>query len=314
MKSEYLNLSMLQAASVSDHEDPKERIKENFKKMEYYIDSIARTNPAINMIVFPEFYLSGGLKEREEYDVIAENIPGPLTELLARKAQEHRVWLVPGSMVEKHEQDHEKTYNTAILISPDGEIVLTYRKVFIPYPLELSESGSDFPVYNIPNIGKVGFLICADHHFPEAARNLALNGAEVIIKPTLQGHWIGGRRNHSPFALARAVENQCFFVSVNQPSPIGMGDSVAYDPEGRLLEQLCSSEAWTVVNINLDEVRRVREMGFAGMFSFLKMLKEIKEAGHKIDHCYQRGIENAPVYETLKYSNPKTPNEIRKLW
>lgn len=314
MSNEYLNLAMVQIASTSNQKDPKERVKENFTKMEQYIDSIARSNPAVNMIVFPEFYLNGLLNNKSEYQEMAETIPGPLTKILSKKAKEHKIWLVPGSIIEKHESNQEKTYNSAILISPDGEIVLKYRKVFIPYPLELSESGSDFPIYEIPNIGKIGFLICADHHFPEAARNLALNGAELIIKPTLQGNWIGGLRNHSPFALARAVENQCFFVSVNQPSPIGMGDSVAYDPEGRVIEQLYSSEAWTIVNLNLEEVRRVREMGFAGMFGFLKMIKEINEAGHKIDYCYQRGIANAPVYDTLKYPNPKTPDQIQKLW
>ncbi|GIN94793.1 hypothetical protein J6TS1_06630 [Siminovitchia terrae] len=314
MSTEYLNIAMVQIASFSNQENPKDKIKENFTKMEEYIDAIAHSNPAVNMIVFPEFYLNGSLKNKTDYLVAAENIPGPLTDILSKKAKEHGIWLVPGSIIEKDNESKDKTYNTAMLISPEGEIVMKYRKVFIPYPLELSESGSTFPVYEIPNIGKIGFLICADHHFPEAARNLALNGAEIIIKPTLQGNWIGGLRNHSPFAMARAVENQCFFVSVNQPSPVGMGDSVAYDPEGRVLEQLGSTEAWTVVNINLDEVRRVREMGFAGMFGFLKMLKEIKEAGHEIDHCYQRGISNAPVYQTLKYPNPKTPSEIKKLW
>lgn len=314
MRTEYLNIAMVQVTSFSKEEEHKERIEHHFNKMEEYIDMITLSNPAVNMIVFPEFFLNGLIKkEQKEYQAMAENIPGPLTDKLAKKAKKRNIWLVPGTFLEKVD-DCESIFNTAILISPTGDIKLKYRKVFIPYPLELSASGSEFPVYEIPNIGKIGFLICADHHFPEAARNLALNGAEIIIKPTLQGNWIGGLRNHSPFALARAVENQCFFVSVNHPSPIGMGDSVAYDPEGRVLEQLGPAEAWTVVNINLDEVRRVREMGFAGMFGFLKMLKEIKESGHEVDHCYTRGISKAPVYETLKYPNPKTPQDIKKLW
>jgi len=312
--SENLNLAMVQVASTREGEDVRDRLETNFEVMEGYIDRIMAMNPAVNMIVFPEFFLTGSLRSMDDYMKVADTIPGNLTARIAEKAKQHKIWLVPGTLIELNDQEGGKPFNSAILISPEGEIVLKYRKVFIPYPLELSASGHDFPVYEIPNIGKVGFLICADHHFPEAARNLAFNGAEIIIKPTLQGYWIGGKRNHSPFAMARAVENQCFFVSVNQPSPIGMGDSAAYDPEGREIEKLDSTEAFTIISINLEETRRVREMGFSGMFGFLKMIKEIKQNGSDVDGCYQRGIENAPVYETLKYPNPKVPSDIKKLW
>jgi hypothetical protein len=101
--------------------------------------------------------------------------------------------------------------------------------------------------------------------YPEAARNLALKGAEVILKPTLQGEWIGGIRNHTHIAITRAIENQCFVVSISQPSPLGMGNSVAVDPEGRIIEELGTTESFTFVYLNLNEVRRVREAGLAGM-------------------------------------------------
>src|SRR5690625_2041614 len=123
MSNEYLNLAMVQIASSSNHKNPKARKEENFLIMEEYIDSIALSNPAVNMIVFPEFYLNGLLKNKKEYQEMAETIPGPLTEKLSKKAKEHKIWLVPGSFIEKHESDKEKTYNSAILISPDGEIV-----------------------------------------------------------------------------------------------------------------------------------------------------------------------------------------------
>lgn len=215
MPKGYLNIAMVQIASFSKKKNPYERVLENYSKMEEYIDLITYANPAVNMIVFPEFYLSGSVRSKEDRLKFAEEIPGRLTDMLTQKAKEKNIWLVPGTIIEKHENEETLPYNTAILISPEGEIKLSYRKVFIPYPLELSTPGKEFPVYEIPDVGKIGLLICADHHFPEAARNLAMNGAEVIIKPTLQGYWIGGRRNHAPFAMARAVENQCFFVSVN---------------------------------------------------------------------------------------------------
>ena len=306
----YLNVAMVQIASPSSNPDLELRKKENYEKLAYYVDMIAFMNPAVDLIVFPELYLTGA--DPVYWYQTAEPIPGPMTDLLCAKAKEHGKWLVPGSIFETSEVDGE-AYNTAPLISPDGEIVMKYRKVFIPYPLEPSTPGCEFPVYEIPGIGKIGIMICADGHYPEAARNLALNGAEVIIKPTYQGDWIGGVRNNLPFAITRAVENQCFLVSVNHPSPMGMGYSVAVDPEGRIIEELGDTESFTFVSLNLDEVRRAREYGFLGMFGFLKMLKDFKERGLNVDKCYQDGIENAPVFSDLKLPYARTPDQIRKF-
>ncbi|KKB33445.1 carbon-nitrogen hydrolase family protein [Bacillus thermotolerans] len=305
----YLNMAIVQAATPGTHPDPIERKKENLDKMLEYIDQVCSVNPTIDLICFPELYLNG--LDTLNWKVMAESIPnGPSVQELMLKAQQVKKWIVPGSLCELGEDG--KVYNTAMLISPQGEIVLKYRKVFIPYPLEPSASGNEFPIFEIPNIGKVGFLICADGHYPESARNLALKGAEVIIKPTLQGEWIGGLRNHTPVAITRAIENQCFVVSVNQPSPIGMGDSVAIDPEGRIIEQLGIAESFTFVNLNLEEVRRVRETGSCGMFGFLKMLKEFKEAGSNVDECYEAGIEHADVYKNLSFPHAKTPDQISR--
>ncbi|MGO0063371.1 nitrilase-related carbon-nitrogen hydrolase [Brevibacillus fluminis] len=128
----------------------------------------------------------------------------------------------------------------------------------------------------------------------------------------MQGDWIGGTRNNLPIAITRAIENQCFVVSINHPNPVGMGHSVAVDPEGRIIEQLGDSESFTIVYLNLDEVRRVRENGSMGMFGFLKMLKGFKESGISVDECYSAGIAEAPVYQSMPTPFPKTPADIQK--
>ncbi|MFD1738057.1 carbon-nitrogen hydrolase family protein [Bacillus salitolerans] len=303
----YLNMAMVQIASLSVSQDPEQKVNENLAKMMGYIDQVCFINPTIDLIAFPELYING--IDPINWRNMAEPIPGgPTTEKLCQKAREVQKWLVPGSYFERGADG--EVYNTAVLISPEGEVVMKYRKVFIPYPLEPSTPGSEFPVYEIPNIGKVGFLICADGHYPEAARNLVLKGAEVIIKPTLQGEWIGGVRNHTPLAITRAIENQCYVVSISQPSPMGMGNSVAVDPEGRIIEELGTTESFTFVSLNLQEVRRVREHGSLGMFGFLKLLKEFKDSGRNVDECYQTGIENSELYKTLSFPHPKTPDQL----
>jgi len=305
----YLNVALVQVTSPSSNPDIEQRKMENYEKLSYYVDTISYANPAVDLIVFPELYLPG--MDPVNYYETAETVPGPMTDMLCQKARESNMWLAPGTLFEKAEEAGE-VYNTAVLISPEGEIVLKYRKVFIPYPLEPSLPGDDFPVYEIPSIGKIGFLICADSQHPEAARNLALKGAEVIVKPTLQGYWIGGLRNNLPVMITRALENQCYVISVNHPTPTGMGHSAAVDPEGRVIEELGDSESFTIVYLNLEEVRRVREYGTFGMFGFLKMLKDLKESGKPVDECYQRGIENAPVFQTHDLPFAKTPADIKK--
>jgi formamidase len=305
----YLNLAMVQIASPSVNADFDLRRQENYDKLAYYVDTICGLNPTVDLIAFPELYLPG-LDSLNWYQT-AVDIPGPLTDLLCQKAKEVKKWLLPGTLFERAENEGE-VYNTALLISPEGEIVLKYRKVFIPYPLEPSIPGNEFPVFEIPGIGKIGIMICYDSQHPEVARNLTLNGAEVLIKPTLQGDWIGGHRNGTPIIMTRAIENQCYVVSINHPNPIGMGHSSAVDPEGRVIEELGDSESFTIVYLNLDEVRRVRECGTFGMFGFLKMLKGLKESGIPIDECYLRGIENAPLYQTYDKPYAKIPTDVRK--
>jgi len=308
--SKFFNIGIVQVASTSMNPDVEARKKDHLSVMSFYIDQICMLNPTIDLIVFPELYLNGC--DPLNWNQLAETIPGPATDFLCKKAVQYKKWLIPGSMIENRE-GVEGTLNTSVLISPEGEIVLKYSKVFIPYPLEPSTPGFDFPVYEIPNVGKIGIMICADGHTPEIGRNLALNGAEIIIKPTFQGFWIGGLRNHVPICQTRAVENQCFIVSVNQAAPMGMGHSCVCDPEGRVIEELGSTESFFMVSLNLDEVKRARENGFLGMFPFLKLLRDFKEAGRPVDQCYLKGLENAPVFQTLKGKAPIVPNEVKRF-
>ncbi len=60
---------------------------------------------------------------------------------------------------------------------------MKYRKIFIPRPMEPSKPGREFPVYEAEGIGKIALMICADAHVPEVSHNLALNGAELVLKP-----------------------------------------------------------------------------------------------------------------------------------
>jgi len=308
--AKYLNVGIVQVASSSMHPDLDARKRENWEKLSLWFDQVCMMSPTVDLLIAPELYVDG--IDPYNWNELAEPIPGPLTDLMCEKARQLGKWISPGSMLEKPEEG-ETPYNSALLISPEGEIVLKYRKTYIPYPLEPSRPGSEFPVFEIPGVAKVGFMICSDGHAPEVARNLMFNGAEVILKPTLQPLWIGNVRNLTPFTEVRAAENQCYVVCVNHAGPVGMGHSAVADPEGRIVEELGEGEAWMLACLNLDEVRRCREVGSLGCFPFLRMVRDFQAMGVPLDGCYQRGIADAPVYESLPQKMWMSPDQVERF-
>jgi predicted amidohydrolase len=305
--SRYVNIAMLQIASTSMNPDLEARKREHWGKMAWYVDTMFHINPNIDVVVAPELYIDG--LDPMNLAALGETIPGPLTDLFCAKAAEYGFWFVPGSMIEVVPGE-EGFYNTTMLISPQGEIVLKHRKMFIPRPMEPSKPGREFAVYEAPGIGRVGLMICADAHVPEVARNLTMLGAELILKPALQPAWIGNVRNLVPIVQTRAIENQCFVVSVNHPAPVAMGHSCICDPDGRILDELEESDSFIMTTINMEDVRHMREQGFLGCFPFLKMLKTFTAQGVPFDACYTGDICKAPLFRELQGDAPMTPEEF----
>lgn len=112
---------------------------------------------------------------------LVETIPGPTTERLAEVARSHAMHIVFGLF----ERDGDRLYNTAVLLGRSGELLGKYRKVHLPIAEAWTITrGDSFPVFTT-DFGPVGLLICYDIMFPEAARCLSLNGAELLLNPTM---------------------------------------------------------------------------------------------------------------------------------
>jgi predicted amidohydrolase len=196
---------------------------DSVQRFSEYIDQFApRERP--DVIVLGEMINRVGV--RGEPDVQAEPIPGPTTELMAEQARRHKTWIA-FSIVER---DGTDLFNTGVLLDRTGRIAGKYRKVQLPFE-EVSRGiapGSEFPVFDT-DFGKVGMLICHDASFPEAARELALKGAELILMPI----W-GGRE---PLVRARAIENGVYLVTsgYDYPSEIisPTGEVLAAVPVGK---------------------------------------------------------------------------------
>lgn len=164
------------------------------------------------LVVFPECATTGYcFDSREEAMSVAEPVPGPTTERFTTACRRLNVHTVVGLA----ERDGDNLYNCIAFIGPDG-VLASYRKVHLPM-LGLDRFADPgpqaFAVHDSP-VGKIGMYICYDSSFPEAARVMALQGADIIIHPTNWPQGVESTPRH--IVYARAIENVLFHVSVDR--------------------------------------------------------------------------------------------------
>jgi len=200
--------------------EPKILDKEgNLRKCLNLIQATAKEGA--RLIVFPECALTGYVfTSMEEASPVAEPIPGPSTDIILTACQELNVYVVIGLL----EKDGNKCYNAAALLGPHG-LVGKYRKVHLPYlGIDRFVNHGDIPftVYDT-EVGRIGMGICYDGTFPEHARVLALQGAELIVLPS---NWPEGIESFPAyFVPTRAMENHIFYAAVNR---VGKERGVAF--------------------------------------------------------------------------------------
>lgn len=192
---------------------------------------------------------------------LAESIPGPTTQRLAKAAKRHKVVLV-ASLFERRAAG--VYHNTAVIFDQDGSIVGTYRKMHIPddplYYEKFYFTPGDlgFRVHQTSR-GNCGVLVCWDQWFPEAARLTALQGAHFLFYPTAIG-WLAGERQEMNLAQhqawetaqrAHAIANGVFVVAVNRVGVEGQlqfwGQSFVADPFGRMIARASVDEEEVVI-------------------------------------------------------------------
>lgn len=264
-------------------------------KMAQVVNRVGRSFPWVNMLIFHELCVSGlvqfdALPDLERWNALKQPIPGPLTEQLCEIARRERKWLLPGSM---YEREGDKTYNTSVVISPEGSIVAKYRKMFPWYPFEAeSTPGSEFCVFDVPDVGRFGVSICYDMWFPETIRTLVWMGAEVILHPTMTP--TSDRELELILSQASAITNQCYFVDINGVGPWGGGRSMIVDPDGRVLQQAGNHETILTEILDLDRVTMTREYGNLGLAQTLKQLRDsgIKFPPYQHDFANGEGFKN----------------------
>ena len=233
----------------------------------------------VQLVLAPELHLMALPPMLDKMDGTKEDravpVPGPLTERLGALARETGVWLIPGSVFE---QADEGIYNTALVFSPEGDLVTSYRKCFPWQPYETSLPGSSVVTFDIEGIGRLGLAICHDGVFPEVFRQLTWDGAEAILQVSLTR--TSDRDAEIVVARANAIVNQVYLFNLNAAAPVGNGRSVVIDPEGIVWYEAGGAEEVVTGVIDFDAVGVVRDRG---SFGLNRLLEQLDRHGAELD-------------------------------
>jgi len=296
------------AACQTDLANPLDRaaMTNNTDRMLAMIDAaVAGAAPflPVRLIVFPEFAHAAPVfaTPRELLDRLAVPVPNEHTARLADKAREHDVFIQSGTMLEADPRWPDVVFNTTCLIGPSG-VLSKYRKVnpWIPYEVHASPhdlEGYDeplFPVIETP-IGRLGCAICYDWLFPEAIRQLAANGAEVLIRVSAYMDPWGATEPMGWWTIVnrcRALENTAFVVAANQgaslrhyPPYSWPGGSQVVDFDGRMLATASPGPGERIVVAPID-------------ITALRHEREVRSGHQMLAHLR---TEAYPVYQSHRY-------------
>jgi deaminated glutathione amidase len=271
--------------SIAGIQMPVSAETENITAMGRRLDILMHRFPWVQMVLFSELCAFGPSPAH------AQPMPGPAEAAFCEMAARHKIWLIPGSMFE---QDGDKVYNTTSVIDPNGTVVSRYRKMFpfLPYEAGIS-AGTEFSVFDVPNVGRFGVSICYDMWFPETTRNLVAMGAEVILHPTMTDTI--DRDVELSIARSNAAINQCYFFDVNGIGDGGIGRSVIVGPSGEIMHQASVGAETMPIQINLDRVREERNNGILGLGQLLKSFRD-RAADFPV---YQKSVETTAYLDSL---------------
>jgi predicted amidohydrolase len=236
----------------------------NVPAMAAQIERAVAIHPGVDMLVFSELAIHGPLT------TFAAATPEAEEAVFRALAAKHRVWIIPGSMYLRRD---DRIYNHAVVIDPAGQIIGRYDKMFPFLPLEAGVAGgTEFLVFDVPEIGRFGVSICYDIWFPETTRTLTNAGVEVLLHPVLTA--TTDRQPELAIVQATAAMFQCYVVDVNGLDAGGIGFSCVADPTGRMVHQCGQAPEIFPINLDLGLVRQTRAEGANGLGQVLKSYRD----------------------------------------
>ncbi|AZZ52388.1 carbon-nitrogen hydrolase family protein [Rathayibacter festucae] len=259
----------------------------------------------VEFLVLPEAAIGGYLSSLGNHGDTVKTTTRSMPPAIALDGPElRRVQEIAGDLLVaigfcELDADGETRYNAAALLD-GGQIYGSYRKVHQPLGEHMSYSpGPGYSVFETP-VGRVGLQICYDKAFPEAARSMALDGAEIIASLSA---WPAARTataenlqedrwtyRFNQFDIARALDNQVFWLASNQSGTFGslryVGNAKVVDPGGNILATTLLGSGMAVADI---DVRGTFEAMRGGMFH----LRDRRPDAYDIDRVWSEGLVHA---------------------
>lgn len=304
----------------------------------------------VKLVVIPEMAIQGmhmafRAGDREMEKKFARTIPGPETDELARAARELGTYVAGELYLVADDDFPDRYFNVAFMLDPNGELVYRRAKATsdgfeggtlgTTNPHDLwdewveKKGGGDalqaiYPVAKTPDIGNIGYVICHEGSYPEIARGLAMNGAEIIIRATLiepqtmNGMWEIQNRAHAMF-------NNAIVVAPNlgpELAPDGTlndlfgGRSMIVDHKGSIIVQqtgVTPGDTFVSTVIDIDALRRARQSN--GVFNGFKDLRTEQYAAIYAKPIYPKNqyLENPPTTGWLARERATRARTIKLL-
>jgi len=246
--------------------------KSNLKKTASLVEKAAKKGAKIiclqelyKTIYFPQYTDSN----KNEF---AESVPGESTDIFSSLAKKYEIVII----VPIFEKDnHNKYFNSAVVINEKGQLLDTYHKIHVPEDPKFHEQhyfelGSTYKIYKT-KYATFAVLICYDQWFPEAARTVALQGAEIIFYPTAIGNMVGYKSPDGDWHNAwetvmrgHAIANAVHIAAVNRTGKEDRlkfwGQSFICDSFGKVLKRASKNQEEILISkINLAHNQRIRD-------------------------------------------------------
>lgn len=230
----------------------------NLIKMGEFVERIC-SEQQTHLVVFPELAYTGNELGLRAVDV-AERVPGHATNYLAKRAKDFNAHIAFGMVVK--EKVESILYNSLVCIAPEGDIAGVYNKVhLLGEERQLYRNGFRFLTVEA-EWGRFGLSLGDDLLFPESARSLALDGAELLVVSANWDETYGDSwRAH---LISRACENGFYVAAANrvgkEPTRAFIGETLLAGPRAEVYAHLDEPvEGYAVATFDLDEVRAIRE-------------------------------------------------------
>ncbi len=233
----------------------------NYKKIKNLLNKLGEFSP--DLLILPELFATGWFCEI--YSKVAETLSNSQTmEFLKELAVKYNTNVIGGSFVRR--DDGGTIKNSCPVLDRQGNLIALYDKMHLYSYLGDTENlhsvRGEKPVIAVTDVGKIGLSVCYDIRFPEIYRCYSYGGADILVNVAA---WPKSRKLHwQSLSVARAIENQSFMIAVSQTGEIqngiyNLGCSSVISPLGKVIASLDEEEALLTAEIDLDEMRQLRE-------------------------------------------------------